>query len=99
MDTLTGDEVIKAVVRFESRMNTFMDEGLTKDAAYELADKMFVRDHHNHPYDDRRICFECENYNNKTKKCSKILDHFKKPSIPLRFILMRCEHFLLKGKK
>jgi hypothetical protein len=99
MDILTGDALNKAVARFESRMKVFMDEGLSKDEAYELADSMFVRDHHNHPHDDRRICFECENYNTKTKKCSKILDHLKKPSIPLRFILMRCEHFLLKGSK
>lgn len=99
MDILTGEALNKAVARFGSRMKTFINEGLTHDEAYELADKMFVRDHHHYPYDNRRICFECAHHNLKNKTCSAILDHRKKPISPIRFILFRCDHFKLLGSK
>jgi len=98
MYPLTGNALKKAVQRFDSRVKTFMDDGLSYAEAYELADKLFVRDHHE-PHDDRRLCYECENYNSKRKTCPKYTDNFGKPQSPLKFTLQRCIDFILKGKK
>lgn len=81
--------------RFHRRRETFIEEGLTKDEAYDLADQMFIRDLEG--WDDRRVCFECEHY--KDKKCTKILDKHGRPTSQLRFMLQRCNKFKLKGKK
>ena len=99
MKILIGDALDKAVTRFKKRVDTFMNEGLDFDEAYKLADRMFIRDHHHYPYDNRRICFECAHHNLKKKTCSAILDHRKKPITPIRFILFRCDHFKLLGSK
>ena len=85
----------KEIDRFNRRMATFIKEGLCSDGAYDLASAMLERDRD--PHDDRRVCFECENYVMST--CLKIRDRKGKPQMPLRFILQRCEHFQLKGKK
>lgn len=72
-----------------------MEEGLCEDGAYDLASAMFERDRDE--FDDRRVCFECENY--VSKVCLKMRDRYGKPQMPLRFILQRCPDFQLKGKK
>ena len=92
---MTEEEIEKAVIRHQRRYKTFMEEGLCEDQAWELADKMWDRD--NDPQDDRRVCFECRNY--VAKHCTKYLDKYKRPTMPLRFILQRCDHFELKGAK
>lgn len=81
--------------RFHSRRETFIREGLSEEEAYELADQMFIRDREG--WDDRRVCFECTHY--AGKKCTKIVDKFGRPTMQLRFMLQRCEHFNLRGKK
>ena len=98
MYPLEGRALNKAVERFNNRVLTFMADGLTFDEAYELADKLFVRDHHE-TMDDRRLCYECENYNSKRKICPKYIDNFGKPQPPLKFTLQRCVDFVLKEKK
>ena len=85
----------KAIARFNRRTQVFMQEGLCKDGAFDLATSMYRRDED--PYDDRRVCFECEHY--VAKRCMKMRDKFGKPQMPLRFILQRCDDFDLKGKK
>lgn len=77
------------------RMAKFMAEGLSHAQAEDLAGRMFDRDRD--PMDDRRVCFECTHY--KDKLCHKILDKAKKPTMQLRFVLQRCDHFDLKGKR
>jgi hypothetical protein len=84
------------ITTHQRRMQTFMDEGLCEQEARSLADQMYIRDQED-GLDDRRVCFECTNYINR--KCVKILDKFGKPTMPLRFMLQRCEYFDLRGKK
>ena len=88
------EELEKAIVRFDRRYKTFLSEGLCDDKAYRLAEQMHERDFD--PQDDRRVCFECDNYVGKV--CIKIL-HKNRPSMPLRFQLQRCDYFKLKGTK
>jgi len=91
------DLLDKEIARHEKRRARFEEEGLTPDEAYDLADKLFERDRDE--FDDRRLCFECTNYNDKAKTCSKIVDKLGKQQRPLRFILQRCDWFNLRGKK
>lgn len=91
---MTPDELRKAVARFDRRYETFIREGLGSDEAYDLASAMYDRDRD--PEDDRRVCFECKHL--AVKYCSAIKDRFGRPTMQLRFILQRCEHFKLKGK-
>lgn len=92
---MNKEEIDKAVVRFDRRMDTFIKEGLSNDEAYDLASAMHDRDRD--PQDDRRVCFECANYTGKV--CLKMKDNKGKYLMPLRFILQRCEMFKLKGTK
>ena len=92
---MTEEEIEKAIERHARRFKTFMDEGLCEDQAWRLADQLWNRDED--PHDDRRVCFECRNY--VAKHCTQYLDKYRRPTMPLRFILQRCDHFELKGKK
>ena len=89
------DQLDKNIARFNSRKQKFIEEGLCEDGAYDLATAMYQRD--KDPHDDRRVCFECENYVGKV--CMKMRDRLGKYQMPLRFILQRCPDFKLKGKK
>jgi hypothetical protein len=89
------DELDKKIDRHYKRMQTFVNEGLSEDDAFDLAEAMWTRDEDG--FDDRRVCFECKNY--KDKKCKAILDKSGQPTQHLRFILQRCDYFVLKGKK
>jgi hypothetical protein len=89
------EDLEKAVIRFDRRYKTFMSEGLCEDVAYKLAEQMHERD--KDPQDDRRVCFECDNYVGKV--CIKTKDRLGKPQMPLRFVLQRCDWFKLKGKR
>jgi hypothetical protein len=89
------NDIKKEIQRFDRRMETFRKEGLCNDQAYDLASAMLDRDRD--PHDDRRVCFECENYVGKV--CMKMRDKLGKPQMPLRFVLQRCENFQLKGSK
>lgn len=89
------NDIKKEIQRFDRRMETFRKEGLCNDQAYDLASAMMDRDRD--PHDDRRVCFECENYVGKV--CMKMRDKLGKPQMPLRFVLQRCENFQLKGSK
>lgn len=92
---MTPEELKKAIARFDRRYETFIKEGLCSDGAYDLASAMYDRDRD--PQDDRRVCFECEHYT--AKVCLKIRDRLGKPTMPLRFVLQRCDFFQLKGQK
>jgi len=92
---MTEEELEKAIERHARRRQVFMEEGLCEDKAFDLAEQMFERD--KDPHDDRRVCFECSHYIGK--RCMKIRDGYGKPSMPLRFILQRCDFFELKGKR
>jgi hypothetical protein len=96
MRLLTPKEIDIYVKRHERRRKRFETEGLSPDEAWELADKLWERD--KDPVDDRRVCFECQNYNDNHKTCSKIVDQNNRPQTPLRFILQRCEWFKLREK-
>ena len=89
------NDIEKEIKRFDRRMETFLKEGLCYEGAYDLASEMFDRDRD--PHDDRRVCFECENYVGKV--CMKMRDKLGKPIMPLRFVLQRCDYFQLKGSK
>ena len=83
------------------RKAAFIEAGCHPEEAAELAYHMMIRDRENrgstNPLDDRRVCFECTGH--KDKLCHRILDKQKKPTSQLRFVLQRCDHFDLKGKK
>lgn len=94
---MTEEEIEIATAKHNRRRKAFEDAGLSSDAAYALADKLFERDAD--PQDDRRLCFECKKYEPKSGTCSKIVDRKGYPQQPLRFVLQRCDWFDLKGKK
>lgn len=89
------DDLDKKITRHHNRMQKFVDEGLDEDAAFDLAESMWTRDEDS--MDDRRVCFECKHL--AVKYCSAILNKFGRPTEPYRFILQRCDKFILKGKK
>jgi len=91
------DSLDKEIARHERRRKRFEEEGLTPDEAYDLADKLFDRDRDE--FDDRRLCFECTNYKDKEKLCTKLVDNLGKQQRPLRFILQRCDWFDLRSSK
>ena len=93
---MTEEEIEIATAKHERRSKVFMDAGLSREEAWELADKMFNRDVD--PQDDRRLCFECKKYNYKNGTCPKIVDSRGKPQIPLRFVLQRCEFIEVRGQ-
>jgi hypothetical protein len=88
-------ELDKKIARHFKRMQAFVDNGLPKDKAFDLAESMWNRDAD--PQDDRRVCFECEHH--VSKHCTAITDKFNRPTTQPRFVLQRCDHFQLKGKK
>ena len=92
---MSPQEFEVAVKRHERRRDVFMEEGLSEKEAFHLADLMMDRD--NDSMDDRRLCFECQNYQDKL--CIKMKDKYGKPDKPLRFVLQRCEMFQLKETK
>lgn len=92
---MTGEELDKAIATHERRRNVFVAEGLSQDEAWDLAERMFNRDAD--PMDDRRVCFECRHH--IARLCTKITDRYGKPTTQVRFVLQRCDHFDLKGKK
>lgn len=94
---MTEEEIEVATAKHNSRSKAFMDAGLSREAAWDLADKLFERDAD--PQDDRRLCFECKKYEPKSETCPKIVDRKGYPQQPLRFVLQRCDWFDLKGKK
>lgn len=89
------DQLDKEIARLDSRKQKFIQEGLCEEQAFILASAMFDRDRD--PQDDRRVCFECENYVGRV--CMEMRDRYGKPQMPLRFVLQRCPDFKLKGKK
>jgi hypothetical protein len=92
---MTGEELDKAIATHDRRRKAFMSEGLCEEGAWRLADSMWNRDAD--PMDDRRVCFECRHY--MARLCTKITDRYGKPTMQIRFMLQRCDHFKLKGKK
>lgn len=91
------DELEKAVKRHERRRKRFVEEGLSEREAFDLAEKLFDRDRDTS--DDRRLCFECSNYEDHSKVCLKMRDRSGKFQMPLRFILQRCPTFQLREVK
>ena len=89
------DQMDKMIDRHYKRMQTFVNEGLSEDDAFDLAERMWERDQDE--FDDRRVCFECVHHINR--HCHGIKDRYGKPTQQLRFILQRCPSFKLKGKQ
>lgn len=87
-------EEIKEEKRWERRKAAFIEAGLNNDEAHDLASRLMMRDRD--PYDDRRVCFECQKYMGGL--CLGYLKN-NRPTHPLRFILQRCDKFKLKEKK
>ena len=90
------EEMDKHIKRHESRRKRFMKEGVSEDAAFDLAEAMFDRDNA-FGGDDRRVCFECSHYEDATKLCLAKNDGRK--LYPDRFLLWRCPNFKLRGVK
>lgn len=82
------------VQRHQRRMQVFVEEGLSAREALDLADRTYDRDLD--PSDDRRLCFECANYTER-KTCLKLIRGGQEQR-PLRFVLQRCEWFMLRSK-
>jgi hypothetical protein len=79
---------------WKRRYLKLVDEGIDPDEAHDLAAQLMMRERD--PYDDRRVCFECEKYMGGL--CLGYLKN-NRPTHPLRFILQRCDKFQLKKKK
>lgn len=92
MSDMTGTEEATK----NRRISRFMQEGLPRADADDLAMQLLRRDRHGE-FDERRVCFECTNLSNRG--CLKILDKYSRPIMPLRFILQRCKDFNLRGSK
>jgi hypothetical protein len=90
LKVLNKEQLDKAIERHTRRRSVFVSEGLDEVMAWDLADQMLDRD--NDHTDNRRVCFECENY--KFKKCTASDNKFF-----YKFILQNCENFVLKGVK
>lgn len=88
---MTREWMPPEIDKFSKRFKIFIQEGLPKQEAEELAEQMLIRDFEG--IDDRRVCFECTKYQPAKVLCSV----YRKR--PLRFTLQRCEFFDLKGKK
>lgn len=84
------------IKRYMKRVEVFVREGLDQDESELLAQRMYERDKER---GDRRVCFECENYNDKNTHCNVYFDSKGKTYRPLRFVLQRCDKFKLKGSK
>jgi hypothetical protein len=82
------------IKRYTKRMEVFMREGLDQEESELLAQRMYERDKER---GDRRVCFECERYDDRTTHCTFYKD--SKTYRPLRFVLQRCDGFKLKGSK
>jgi hypothetical protein len=94
---MTEEEIVIATAKHKSRSKAFMDAGLARESASDLADKLFERDLDSQ--DDRRLCFECRIFDTKSGTCPKIVDKKGKPQPALKFVLQRCDWIQLKGKK
>lgn len=92
---MTEEEIEIATARHDRRTSAFMKAGLSREEAWELADRMFDRDAD--PQDDRRLCFECRNL--QDNKCVSQYQPKWLRNPPPRFILQRCDYFDLRGKK
>lgn len=88
----------KEIVTYTKRVTKFVDRGLDAGEAEELAEQMLDRDFFGEKLDDRRVCFECKKLT-EDLKCPELFDHKKKPQPAPVFLLRRCDHFNLRGKK
>ena len=84
------------IKRYTKRMEVFVREGLGQEESELLAHQMYLRDKEG---DDRRLCFECDKYNNKTSHCTFYKDSRGMTYKPLRFTLQRCDEFNLRKTK
>jgi hypothetical protein len=89
MRNLTEHELSVAIPILNRRIKAFIEHGLNKKDASDLADRMFERDH---SIDDRRVCFECVNLDLQDKTCKVMAEK------PMIFQLQRCNKFKIKGK-
>ena len=85
-------------VTYTKRFTKFVENGLDAGEAEDLAEQMLTRDFEGVKFDDRRVCFECKKLT-KDLKCPELVDHKKKPQPAPVFLLRRCDHFQLRGKK
>jgi hypothetical protein len=88
---MNPEDLIEAAKIHERRRKRFLEEGLTEEQAFKLADHLFERDRFG-DY-DLRVCFECKNYKDKEKVCTKTVNREGKMVTPFRFILQRCPEF------
>ena len=86
------------IVTYMKRVKKFVEHGLDVAEAEDTAEQMLDRDFHGEKLDDRRVCFECKKLT-KDLKCPELVDHKKKPQPAPVFLLRRCDHFQLRGKK
>jgi len=91
---MTEEQLEKAIATHARRRKVFVENGLNESDAWDLAERMFMRD--KEQLDDRRVCFECVHL--KGRECHGITDRFGKTTTQMRFILQRCPSFKLKGK-
>jgi len=92
---IEGRELEVFIKRHERRRKHFIAEGLSDTEAYELAEKLWERDMFPE-LDDRRVCFECKHYNEKSTRCESIRDSIGAPTATMRFALQRCNSFEVK---
>jgi len=92
---IEGLELEVFIKRHERRRKHFIAEGLSDTEAYELAEKLWERDMFPE-LDDRRVCFECKHYNEKSTRCESIRDLKGALTATMRFALQRCNSFEVK---
>ena len=89
---MNADEWDDLARRHEGRRKAFIAAGLSEDAAFDLAERMFDRDRD--PLDERRLCFECRNFVKGTCLRPEV-----RGSQPAMFMLQKCPNFNLRGAK
>jgi hypothetical protein len=98
---LNEEEFNKAWETHLRRRNAFIREGLDEVDAWNLSEQMFDRDMEIEGNDlqggQLRVCFECKNY--KKGLCQAIRNSKGDPTVPNKFVLQKCDFFMLRGSK
>lgn len=96
-EATAGDWTDEEIRRFQNRVKRLQSEGMTEVEAEELATRLLHRDRPDSG-DDRRICLECVGLRGRVCAFASRLG-LRTGHEPLRFILQRCDGFVLRGAK
>lgn len=97
VEMAVGDWQDEEIERFKRRVERLMKDGLTEMEAEKLAETMLYRDRPGSG-DDRRICLECKGLRGRACDFAKSIG-LRGGHEPQRFVLQRCDGFVLRGTR